>query len=1358
MSEQDLLRAICNVIPDLIFAVEPQTLQIVSHNDAMQNHTWDKPYTLWDLYPTADPAALHTKLDAVQADCPVVFRAPVCNGGQLMACETRFTSGVIDGADYIIGVARPLTEPSKADQELARLSELNQKIIEQAPIGIFTYDRKGQVTQVNSAQLRINRIFDHVPSDFLRMQLFEPNGIVARNRLLEPLKKVLDGIPFVQQVNNFMTRTEELIDVRVYGMPLHGSDGKVTGGLILVEDLTDYFLAEACYQTLFRILPDMLIRISRDGTLIDFHCPEGFTAPYFDPASGLAAQSRYVIERALASNHVEMMELGAPIGSSYFEYEFRAIPYARDEVLLMIRDITERKQEQQALERSETRYKALVNALPDLLLRVDKNGVYRDLKMAETIPLVMPPETFLHQPLTDLSPDVTAEKLLQLIQYTLETQQTQFHEYQLILEKRVYHFEARFVPIGYEEVLVVVRDITDNKQHAEELQRREARYRALVEAIPDLLFRIGRDGTYLDFKVPPLEGLSIPGDDFIGKNVAEIVPPHVTKLVMPVIEQVLDTRKIETVEYQIEERNGPHDYEARLAPTVEDDVIALVRDITGHKQNQKVLLHKTRLLQGLTEAMIQLLEPGNYETTILRVLGSVGEAMQADRAMILEIKDSQGSGLTILPRGEWTNSASPFLALYRIDFLRSHLPIRIWQPALAAGEIVSGLRSSFPSIDGQVAEQTQLSFCAVPIMINADFRGFMVFEDWHEKREWTADEKQVLKTLAAGVGAATLRHRTEQELHQQHEMAEFLRVSASQLLSTLDMEKMLQILLDQIAQVIPYDAANVMLIEEGKTRIIYSSGYAELGCILKDIHAVSMDVEASYYMRTIRDTKEPLVCSDVRHDPEWVQFDEAPLIGSWLGAPILVEREVVGFFPLDSMVPKFYGMHHCERIAPFIHQASIALTNIRYYQQVEAQAHKLDVQAQELKRRYAQLDALFFAGKNVLSTLQLSETLDRFANQMTSIADATSTIIGEYEAETKQGKILATYAVEGARCFDMLPPLDSFLDFNSGALQDQIATHDMFPLSDTDIQQVFAAYPSYRAVMHMVIFVPLIHKNEVIGFALIGESRPGESHTLEDLWACKMLADQAVIARNQARLFSDIQELEHDKSYVIRMASHDLKNPITRVKGALALLEERLSGQLPDGAEKYLAQIARATAEMERITSNILSVARIESQHEQEQPIYWKSLVQGVIEALQDDVLDKNQILEMNCAADLPSTRGDAGQLRQAIYNLVHNAVKYTPTGGQISVQVFVRDYAGSPQLAVEVHDNGIGIPLDQQAQIFQPYFRVKQPGTEGISGYGLGLAFVKRAAEDHKGNVYVDSEVGRGSRFGFWVPILLSS
>ncbi|HEX3053334.1 MAG TPA: PAS domain-containing protein [Aggregatilineaceae bacterium] len=1351
MGDQDLLRDICNVIPDLIFAAEPQTLQIVSHNQTLQIAIKDQSCTLFDLYPTVDHASLCKMLTAIQAAHPVVFRAPICNGGQLMTCETHFTPGVIGGSHYIIGVARPLTEASKPDQELARLSDLNQKIIEQAPIGIFTYDRKGRVTQVNSAQLRINRIFDQVPSDFLNMQLFEPNGIVSRNRLLEPLKKVLDGIPFIQQVNNFMTRTAELIDVRVYGMPLHGSDGKVTGGLILVEDLTDYFLAEACYQTLFRILPDMLIRISKDGALIDYHCPEGFTAPYFDPVSGWAEQSYSVIERAFKSKQVEVMELGSLIGSSYFEYEFRAIPYARDEVLLMVRDITERKQEQRALERSEARYKALMNALPDLLLRVDKNGIYRDLKTTEAIPLVMPPEAFLNKPITDLSPDITAEKLLWLVQHALETQQLQVHEYQLTLEKREYHFEARFVPIGYEEVLVVVRDITENKQSAEELKRREARYRALVDAIPDLLFRIGRDGTYHDFKVPPIEGLSMPGDDFIGKNVADIVPPHVTELVMPVIGQVLDTRKIASVEYQIEEQNGPHDYEARLSATVEDDVIALVRDITGHKQSQKVLLHKTRLLQGLTEAMIQLLEPGNYETTILRVLGNVGEAIQADRAMIVEIKDTQSSGLTILPRGEWTNSASPFADLYQIDFLRSHLPIRIWQPALAAGEVVCGLRSCFPSIEGRLADQVQLSFCAVPIMIKTVFHGFMIFEDWHEEREWTADEKQVLKTLAAGVGAATLRNRTEQELHQQHEMAEFLRTSASRLLSTLDMEKMLQILLDQIAQVIPYDAANVMLIENGKTRIIYSSGYLELGCSLEEIHTVSMDVAASYYMRTIRDTKEPLVCSDVRNDPGWIQFDEAPPIGSWLGAPILIRGEVVGFFSLDSMVPKFYGTHHCERIAPFIHQASIALTNIRYYQQVE-------VQAQELKRRYAQLDALFYAGKNVLSTLQLRETLDRFANQMTSIADATSTLIGEYDPETKQGKILATYAIEGARCGDILPPTDSFLDFTSAALQDQIATHDMFPLSDTDIQQAFAAYPSYRAVMQMVIFVPLIHKDEVIGFALIGESRPGESHSLDDLWVCKMLADQAVIARNQARLFSDIQELEHDKSYVIRMASHDLKNPITRVKGALALLEERLSGQLPDGAEKYLAQIARATAEMERITSNILSVARIESQHEQEKPIHWKSLVQSVIEALQDDVLDKNQILEMNCAADLPSTRGDAGQLRQAIYNLVHNAVKYTPAGGQISVQVFVRDYTGSPQLAVEVHDNGIGIPLDQQAQIFQPYFRVKQPGTEGISGYGLGLAFVKRAAEDHKGNVYVDSEVGHGSRFGFWVPILLSS
>ncbi|HVO71116.1 MAG TPA: ATP-binding protein [Aggregatilineaceae bacterium] len=123
-------------------------------------------------------------------------------------------------------------------------------------------------------------------------------------------------------------------------------------------------------------------------------------------------------------------------------------------------------------------------------------------------------------------------------------------------------------------------------------------------------------------------------------------------------------------------------------------------------------------------------------------------------------------------------------------------------------------------------------------------------------------------------------------------------------------------------------------------------------------------------------------------------------------------------------------------------------------------------------------------------------------------------------------------------------------------------------------------------------------------------------------------------------------------------------------------------------------------------------------------------------------------------ALTLPVVRGDPVLLGHAIFNLIQNAIKYTPPGGQIMIRVYQKNYGGKPKIAFEVQDNGVGIPLAQQEKLFEPFYRVQQAGIEDIPGKGLGLSVVRAAVEHHKGRVYVDSAPGEGSLFGFWVPV----
>jgi signal transduction histidine kinase len=174
---------------------------------------------------------------------------------------------------------------------------------------------------------------------------------------------------------------------------------------------------------------------------------------------------------------------------------------------------------------------------------------------------------------------------------------------------------------------------------------------------------------------------------------------------------------------------------------------------------------------------------------------------------------------------------------------------------------------------------------------------------------------------------------------------------------------------------------------------------------------------------------------------------------------------------------------------------------------------------------------------------------------------------------------------------------------------------------------------------------------------------------------------------------------------------------------------------------------------MERIISDILSLERIEALHRATRTIVWCELLAESVSTVRADLEEKHHRISIQCEPALPLTRGDPAQLQRAISNLIGNAIKYTPAGGHIRVNLFLSHYGDKQTIAFEVHDNGIGIPQELQEQLFQPFYRAEQADAKDIPGLGLGLSIVRAAIRNHEGNVYFDSIPGKGSMFGFWVP-----
>ncbi len=221
-------------------------------------------------------------------------------------------------------------------------------------------------------------------------------------------------------------------------------------------------------------------------------------------------------------------------------------------------------------------------------------------------------------------------------------------------------------------------------------------------------------------------------------------------------------------------------------------------------------------------------------------------------------------------------------------------------------------------------------------------------------------------------------------------------------------------------------------------------------------------------------------------------------------------------------------------------------------------------------------------------------------------------------------------------------------------------------------------------------------------------------------------------------------ELGKLKTQMLRIASHDLKNPLSRVIGFAELIE--MDGQLDEENQRFLTYIQRSGEEMLQIITDILNLERLRSGKSVREPVNLNLLINQVCASHQPDVIQKQQVFEI----DLPELpiiiQGDTAQLSQAVTNLVGNAVKYTPDRGKISVHLKFE----SGIIRLDVQDTGYGIPQSAQDKLFTEFYRVKSKATSHISGTGLGLSLVRSVIEAHGGTVGFSSEEGKGSTFYF--------
>lgn len=229
-----------------------------------------------------------------------------------------------------------------------------------------------------------------------------------------------------------------------------------------------------------------------------------------------------------------------------------------------------------------------------------------------------------------------------------------------------------------------------------------------------------------------------------------------------------------------------------------------------------------------------------------------------------------------------------------------------------------------------------------------------------------------------------------------------------------------------------------------------------------------------------------------------------------------------------------------------------------------------------------------------------------------------------------------------------------------------------------------------------------------------------------------------------------LKQLDQFKSQMVQMASHDLRTPLGVAIGYLDVLKDDLKPAAPF-RERALQGLDVALNRMESLIIELLDLERVEAGVDRLRVrTDVGSLAAEAVAEYAEAAQARQQQLEFTPHGDLPPVMGDPARLKQALGNLISNALKYTPAGGSIWVRVRPDDQ----RIVIEVQDTGYGIPAEAQAKLFQRFYRVSLPDTENIAGTGLGLSLVKAVVDQHGGRVAAESEQGKGSTFRIWLPV----
>jgi PAS domain S-box-containing protein len=992
-----------------------------------------------------------------------------------------------------------------------------------------------------------------------------------------------------------------------------------------------------------------------------------------------------------------------------------------DSVIEVQPHFSESQQPDEALRQSEHRNRAIVSAIPDLMFRVGSDGIYRGYvtcpRPTDLLPKDLDP---VGKSMADLLAPELADRQMEALRRALSTGELQIYEQQIQIDDRLQDEEVRVVQSGSDEVLFMIRDISEAKQSQVERQQAEAAlqaseqcYRAIVEEQTELVVRWSLDRKLLFINTAYCRFFGKTREELLGQDFFVLVPESEHEARCQALSQMIrafsPAQPVATKDAWVQDLAGQPRFYRWIDRGIFDaqgnlvEIQSVGHDLTDRKQIEDALrdseARQAALIRALPDLVMRIDQAGTYldflATKNFRVIGDTGDFVGS------KVKDS-------LP---------PDLAERRMVAIAA---------ALRTGEI-------------QFYEQN--------IWVS---EGFQI----EEVRVVPYQENEVLLV----VRDVSVRKRAESALCQRVEQEQALNQVVQAIRQSFDLETIFATATVEIAQLLEADRSAIVQYLPDRGCWKHLAEYRRSPAI-----PTTLGLEVSDQSNSISDQLKTLKVvqipdSNTVADQVNQQFVEL-FPGAWLLVPLVVGQSLWGSFSMfrfeqvqpeqvQSEPAKAWTEDQVRLAQATADQLAIAIQQSQLYRQVQQLNTNLELQVQE--RTFQLQQSLSFEALLKRITDKVRDSLDEQQILQTVVQELVQGLhieccdTGLYNAD----HTTSTIAYEFTKS---LSPAQG-LSFE--------ITHSAHP-------EVYPAlFQGQTCQFNNLLEKPLRPDHKLL--TTLACPILDDQGILGDLWLfrqsdqvfdeqevrlVKQVANQCAIGLRQSRLYQaaqqQVQELERLnrlKDDFLNTVSHELRTPLSSIKLATQMLEISLEplGVLASESSlisRYLQILHEESQREIELINDLLDLARLEDETDglSLTPLEVQYFIPHLVEPFFERARNQQQQLEVQVPETLPPIKTYLPYLDRILTELLHNACKYTPAGETIALSVQLTPRG----LEICIRNSGVEIPAAERDRIFDKFYRIPNNDPWKHDGTGLGLALVKKLAGQLGAEIRVES--GRG-------------